>query len=128
MRCLDAAFLIDLLRKDGGAVLKAKEWDEIGEGLSVAAPALAEVLRGAYFRGGDDLRATVELVANLDVLVIDRDVAAEAGRLGAELLRRGEAMAASDLLIAAAAKLRQEILVTRDHRLARIPGLVVEGY
>ena len=128
MRCLDAAFLVDLLKGEEAAVRKAKELEASGEHLSIAAPALAEVLVGANFQGGRNLSKTWEILSAFEVLDVDATVAAEAGRMGAELLRRGEAIATLDLLIAAAAKVHQQILVTRDVAFSRIPGLAVEAY
>ncbi len=128
MRCLDASFLIDLVRDVPEAVRKAESLATSGEHLSVAAPALAELLIGAYHRGGEDLRKTIDLVAQLDVVEVDAEVAAEAGRLGAELLRRGEAAPMVDLLIAACTTMRKMVLVSRDVAFSRIPGVVVETY
>lgn len=128
MRALDSTFLIDLLKGDGAAAAKMKEIEALGEPVSLPAPCLAEVLLGAHFKGGELLRDTLEVVARLDVLEVDAAVAGEAGRLGAELLRRGRALPTTDLLIAAAARLGGQILVTRDADFARVPGLAVEGY
>ena len=128
MRCLDSTFLIDLLHEDRDAVRKAEDLRASGERLSIPAPVLAEVLLGAYVRGGTTLRKTMEVLAGFDVLDIDGTVAAEAARIGAELLRRGVTVTTLDLLIAAAARLHQRILVTRDTAFSRIPGLAVEAY
>ena len=128
MRCLDSSFLIDLLHDDRAAVQKAEELRASGERLSIPAPALAEVLIGAHFQGGASLRKTMEVLAGLDVLDVDATVASEAGRMGAELLRRGVSVTTLDLIIAAASRIHQHILVTRDTVFARIPGLPVESY
>jgi predicted nucleic acid-binding protein len=128
MRCLDATFLIDLLHEDRDAVRKAEDLRGSGERLSVPAPVLTEVLIGAHFRGGASLRKTLEVLAGFDVLDVDATVAAEAGRLGAEMLRKGVTVTTVDLLIATAARLSQHILVTRDVVFSRIPGLAVEAY
>jgi predicted nucleic acid-binding protein len=128
MRCLDASFIIDLLRGDSDAVRKANSFDAAGERTSVAAPALAEILSGAYYTGGPELTRTLETLASVEVLPVDEAVAAEAGRIGGEMLRRGAKVATVDLLIAATATLNQHILVTRDAVFSRIPGLAVESY
>ena len=128
MRCLDSMFVIDLLAGQAAATKKATEFDKAGERLSIAAPAMAEVLMGAHFRGGTYLRRALELLAGIDVIPAGAEVAAEAGELGAELLRRGVRPAAADLLIAASARLHGKILVTRDRGFSRIPGLAVETY
>ncbi len=128
MRCLDATFLIDYLAGDSAAVARAREWEDAGERVTVPAPAAAETLIGAYFKGGAYLREALGLIANLEVLPVDAVVADEAGRLGAEQLRRGIGVSLVDLLIAAATKLNQGVLDTRDRIFAQIPGLAVEAY
>ena len=128
MRCLDSTFLIDLLKGDPAASAKMKEIESLGEPVSLPSPCLTEVLLGAHFKGGALLRDTLDAVGRLDILEVDAAVAAEAGRLGAELLRRGRSLPTTDLLIAAAARLSGRVLVTRDTDFARIPGLAVEGY
>lgn len=128
MRCLDSTFLIDLLRGEEAAAAKMREIEGLGEGVSLPAPCLAEVLLGAHYKGGELLRDTLDVIARLEVLEVDAAVAGEAGRLGAELLRRGQGLPTTDLLIAATARLHGQVLVTRDEDFARIPGLAVEGY
>ena len=128
MRCLDSTFLIDLLMGDAAATAKMREIETLGEPVSMAAPCLTELLLGAHFKGGALLRDTLDLVSRLDVLEVDAAVAGEAGRLGAELLRRGQGLPTTDLLIAATARLHGHVLVTRDTDFHRIPGLAIEGY
>lgn len=128
MRCLDRAFLIDLPKGDAAAVAKMREMERLGEAVSLPAPCLTEVLIGAHYKGGALLRGTLDVLANLEILEADEAVAGEAGRLGADLLRRGESLPTTDLLIAACARLRGQILVTRNGDFARIPGLAVESY
>lgn len=128
MRCLETTFIVDLAKGDPDARRKVQDLEEAGEPLAVASPTIAEALQGAYFRGGSVLRDTLDVISNLEVLDIDARVASEAGRMGAELLRRGAAVATVDLLIAAAARGRGAILVTRDSAFSRIPDLAVETY
>lgn len=128
MKCLETSFLVDVLRKDPGALGKANQLEASGERLCLAAPSLAEVLQGAHYRGGASLRETMEILAGLEILEVDETAAAEAGRLGADLLRRGLGVPMVDLLIAAAARVNQATLVTRDTAFSRIPDLAVETY
>jgi predicted nucleic acid-binding protein len=128
MRCLDASYLIDLVKGEPDAVAKARTLDEASEEVYIAAPALTEVLQGAYFKGGSTLRETLDILASATVLDIDARVADEAGRIGADLLRRGTTVATVDLLIAATAKVNGCVLVTRDAAFTRIPNLAVETY
>ena len=128
MRCLDSSFIIDLLAGEPAATRKAGELRAAGERLSIAVPSLSEVLMGAHFRGGRYERKALELLAGLDVLPADSAVGAEAGQLGAELLRRGARASGEDLLIAATARLNRKVLLTRDTGFSGMPGLAVEAY
>lgn len=125
---LDSTFLIDVIRANPRAIAKVSAMEGAGETAEVPAPALAETLVGAYFGRPEELRRTLELAATLQVAETDRTVAVEAGRLGAEMLRNGTPMAVPDLLIAATAKVRGQILLSRDAGFARLPGLAVETY
>lgn len=128
MHSLDTTFIIDLLAGDQEAVGKAHEWAEAGEPLAVPAPVLAETLLGAYFRDGPYLSAALAFLDALEVLPVEEQVAGEAGRMGAEQLRRGLSVSLVDLLIAAASKLSGSVLVTRDTIFAQIPGIAIETY
>jgi len=128
MRCLDSSFVVDLLAGLPAAIRKASELQQSGERLSITAPAMAEVLMGAHYRGGPYLRKALELVAGLDILAADGAVASQAGELGAELMRRGIRPSAADLLIAASVRVHRKVLLTRDRGFAAIPGLAVETY
>jgi tRNA(fMet)-specific endonuclease VapC len=128
MYALDASFVIDVIRGERGAAEKVASMESVGELAAVPAPALAEVLIGAYFSGGETLRRTLQFAAAVSVAETDHTVATEAGRMGAELLKRGESLPLPDLLVAATAKVRGQVLLTRDSGFARIPGLTVENY
>jgi predicted nucleic acid-binding protein len=128
MRCLDSTFVVDLLRGDVGARKRAEAMGAASERACIPAPATAEVLVGAQYRGGLYLRKALELLASLDVIPTDATVAARAGELGAELLRRGARLSALDLLIAATAEVHSSVLLTRDSGFSAVPGLAVETY
>ena len=59
---------------------------------------------------------------------MDRQACEEAGRIGAELLGRGEMIGSADLFIAATSKRHGQRLLTRDRGFARVPGLTLETY
>lgn len=128
MVSLDTVFLIDLRRGSPAALLKAKELEDSGEPKCIASPAAAELLLGAYRVGGEQLARTRSLLASLVLLDADMEACEEAGRLGAELMSRGETVGFADLLIAAISKRHGQKLLTRDHMFGRIPGLTVETY
>ncbi len=128
MYALDASFLIDVIRADPQARAKLAEMEAAGETAEVPAPALAETLMGAYLGRAEELRRTLELASNLQVAETDRTICVEAARIGADLLRKGTPLPLPDLLIAATAKVRGQILLSRDAGFAHVPGLAVERY
>lgn len=69
------------------------------------------------------------LCAALRIVPTDERFPLEYGRLFGELRRRGESISAMDLLIAAAARVEDARLVTRNVRdFERVPGLNVISY
>lgn len=127
-RCADATFLIDVVRGDPGASEKTHEMRATGEALRSPSPAVAELLLGALWHAGKAKRATLEFAREIETLPIDFDAAAEAARMGAELLRKGRPLPLVDLLIAATARMHHLALLTRDRGFANIDDLVVEQY
>jgi len=125
---LDSTFVVDLVRGDAGARAKAARMEELGEVAAITAPALAEVMLGAYFVGGAKLKRTLQILESATVTETDAGVALEAARIGAELLRKGTPLALPDLLVAAAARLAGLTVLTRDEGFGRVPGLAVERY
>ncbi|MGB6501353.1 MAG: PIN domain-containing protein [Thermoplasmata archaeon] len=128
MRCFDATFLIDYVRGGASAVEKVRELLEASERMTTPAIAAAEVLVGAHYRGGRELSQTLELLELLDVVPFGIGEATEAGRLGAESMRRGAPLVGNDLLVAATARHHRGILVSRDAVFSGVPGLAVEVY
>ncbi len=128
MVSLDSSFLIDLLAGTPRAVQAAREIDRTAEGRYLTAPAASEVLLGAYRLGGAYLERTRQLIDRLPLLPFDRQAYHEAGRLGAELLRRGSPLGQADLFVAAITLRHGERLLTRDRAFARVPGLAVQTY
>ena len=125
---LETTFLIDLLSGVPAAVSLAKALEEAGETRCVTPPAAAELLIGAYYVGGQELTRAENLLDALLLLQFDREAYREAGRIGADLLSRGEGLATTDLFIAAISKRHGQALLTRDRSFARVRGLTVETY
>ncbi|MFQ6013441.1 MAG: PIN domain-containing protein [Thermoplasmata archaeon] len=128
MVSLETTFLVDLRRGDPAAVAKARELEAAGETKCVTPPVAAELFLGAYRFGTEHVVRTQSLLASLVWLDMDREACEEAGRMGAELLARGEAIGAADLFIAATSKRHGHRLLTRDRAFPRVPGLTVEAY
>jgi len=127
-RCADASFLIDVTRGDIGAVGKLREIQLAGEALTSPAPAVAELLLGAYLHSGRAQTEAVSFAGEIETIPIEFETAVLAARIAAKLVRAGKPLAMVDILIAAAAVSKNLALLTRDQGFSRIDGLVVEPY
>lgn len=127
-RCLDTSFLIDLLRGHEGALEKARSLDDRGEALFLPGSVLAEFLDGAHSLGGSYLTKALQLVAGRDVLPLDLAAGVQAGRLSADLRKRGRALPLLEMMIVAITLCGHHVLVTRDSGFSRVPGLAVKSY
>jgi len=128
MVSLDSSFLIDLLAGEPRAVAKALELDRSAEPRYLTAPAAAEVMLGGYRLGGSYFERARQLIDGLPLLAFDRASYHQAGRLGAELLKRGLPIGQGDLFIASISLRHGERLLTNDRGFSRVPGLAVETY
>jgi predicted nucleic acid-binding protein len=124
----DSTFLIDLLSGNPEAIDRLRRLEESREPKCVTPPAAAEVLVGASRGGGENLKAAEGLLASLNWLEFDYEACRLAGRLGAELIARGEPLSGPDLFIAAISLRHGQRLLTRDRAFARVKGLSVETY
>ncbi len=134
MTHLDTSFLVDLLRErtrgtDGPAhrMLQTLAHEELAISIHVS----CELHAGAELSNApteEHVRVNA-LCAALRIAPADERFPLEYGRLFGELRRRGEPISAMDLLIAAAARVEDARLVTRNVRdFERIPGLNVISY
>lgn len=128
MASLETTILVDLLRGNPEAIARIRSLEAAGEPKCTTAPAVAEMLIGAYRIGGHELEQAHALVDSLTLLEFDLEACHEVGQLGAALMARGEAMSSNDLLIAAISKRHGQRLITRDRGFTRVRGLVVETY
>lgn len=131
---LDTSFLVDLLREAqrGDAGPATRELAELAEeDLWISVFVACELQTGIELskRPERERERVAELTGGLQVLFPDARFASAYGRLLAELTRRGDAIAAMDLLIGTAAILEGAALVTRNERhFSRLPGLRVLTY
>lgn len=74
------------------------------------------------------LDTAINLVSRMEVIPIDEAIAIEAARIGGQAIQDGTPIGTLDLLIAAAARMRQCPIFARDRDFAGIPGLAIETY
>ena len=114
---IDTSIFVDVLRakqvESSKALLESLE--EGNEGFT-SAITVAELCVGAYRSSKKDaLEKTLMLLAVVDVIDLDKEIAAEGGRIYAELIKKGREIELNDCLIAATSISRSiSGIVTRD--------------
>ncbi len=129
--CLDTSFLVDLLRRKPAAQKKLEFFLEGDEELTTTPISAAELFEGAYSpkRRTEDLEETREILEHLDLLDLSLRVCENYGRIVNELRSKGTLIGDLDALIASAAIVHRQILLTRDKaHFQRIPGLAIDSW
>lgn len=96
----------------------------------VSAITEGELLFGVMRRqGADRLELLVrQFLRRIEVLPFDSDTAGRFALLRVEMERRGKALTALDMLIAAHALAVDAVLVTSDRAFSHVPGLKIENW
>ncbi len=133
MLLLDTNVVIGVMTgRTPGAVIRLKSELARGTQIALPAPVLFELQYGAAKSAQpsrNQQRIDVFLTAVTGIIAFDREDAVEAGGLRAELEMAGTPIGPYDLMIAAQARRRQVLLVTRNRReFDRVPGLIVADW
>ena len=126
---LDTNVISDMVRNPHGSAATAlSERDDTEVAISVIVA--GELRYGCHKKGSHLLTERVEaLLAEVSVLSVDAETAAEYGRIRAHLEARGQMIGGNDLWIAAHAISREAVLVSGNSReLKRVPGLQLENW
>lgn len=129
---IDSSVLIEAER--GRLELQAILAREGDDSVAIAAITASELLHGVHRLKKATSRARAEtfierLLGLLPVIPFDLVVARAHARLGAELITKGQAVGAHDLIIAATAVALGLDIATHDLRsFPRIPGLIVRRW
>jgi hypothetical protein len=129
MPVADTSFLIDIMRRDPGAIRTYEEYEEQGIALSTTAVTAMELYKGAYVskdcRNVERVRTILELFT---ILPLDDTVYEAFGRIAAGLSLTGKPIGDFDEAIAAIVLCSDGGIITRDRHFEKIPGLKVIGY
>lgn len=109
---LDTSVLIDTLRVQHGRKELLSRLVEDGHRLTTTAINVAEIYSGV--RAGEEKR-TIELLESLDCYVVDAAVGEHAGRLRNFWIKKGRAIALTDIIVAAVA-IEQGCALLTDNR------------
>ena len=126
MPVADTSFVIDLMRRDRGAIALYEEYEQQGIALQTTAVTALELYKGASISGTADNRLKVEAILELfTVLPIDETIYEAFGRLSSALALRGDAIGDFDEVIATLALSYDGEIITRDRHFSKIPQLKI---
>ena len=122
---LDTCICVDYLRaKNENLLKKVRSFNP--RQIKIPSIVLAELLHGAYHskRVEKNLRDTIDLIADFEVIPFDKLEADTYGQILDSLERKGHVIGNNDIMIAATALIRNATLVTNNTReFSRIDGL-----
>lgn len=129
MACLDSSFIIDLLHGVEKTKEIKEELEETDEILTIASPAIVELISGAARKKHSDKQDVERLMKEMNVLPLDKESAILAGEIEAQLIKNGEIIDIEDVMIGAIARNNDETLITRNKKhFEKIPGLSIRTY
>jgi predicted nucleic acid-binding protein len=129
MPVADTSFLVDLMRRDRGALACYSAYEEQGIALSTTAITALELHKGAFVSGNRDNLAKVKTILELfAVLPVDETVYEIFGNIAAGLCMNGNSIGDFDEVIAAIALCNDGMIITRDRHFGNIRDLSVIGY
>jgi predicted nucleic acid-binding protein len=129
MPVADTSFLVNLMRRDPGAIRRYAEYEEQGIALTTTAITAMELYKGAYVSGNSKNLHKVRTIMELFILLpVDETIYEAFGRLAAGLCFDGNPIGDFDEVIAAIALCNDGKIVTRDRHFEKIKELMVIGY
>ena len=129
MPLADTSFLVDLMRRDSGALKLYLNFELQGIALSTTAITAMELYKGAYVSGNSNNRLKVRTILDLFTLLpVDETIYEVFGRIAAGLCISGHPIGDFDEVIAAITLCNDGKIITRDRHFEKIPELTVIGY
>ena len=129
MPIADTTFVIDLMRRDHGAISLYEAYEHQGIALQTTGITALDLYKGAFFSGTAQNRLKVAALLELfTVLPIDETLYEAFGRISSALALRGDAIGDSGEVIATLALLHDGEIITRDRHFSKIPLLKIISY
>jgi len=129
MPLADTSFLVDLMRRDRGALQRYEAFEEQGIALSTTAITAMELYKGAYISGNSNNLIKVRTLLELfTILPVDETIYEAFGRIAAGLCISGNPIGDFDEVIAAVALCNDGEIITRDQHFETIHGLTIIAY
>ncbi len=128
----DSSFLIDISRgTDEAANKKAEELAEGIETKTISTVTVMELWKGAckHSNSAQEKKRVNDLISSLHHYAFDTEIARLAGSLEEDLRKNGIHIGLEDVMIAATALAKNEVVLTRNVKhFSKVPGLQVESY
>jgi len=129
MPVADTTFVIDLMRRDQGAISLYEAYEQRGIALQTTGITALELYKGAFISGTAQNRLNVAALLELfTVLPIDETIYEAFGRISSALALRGDAIGDFDEVIATMALMNDGEIITRDRHFSKIPHLKIISY
>jgi tRNA(fMet)-specific endonuclease VapC len=129
MPLADTSFLVDLMRRDRGALNLYLNFEQQGIALSTTAITALELFKGAYISGNRNNLVKVRTILDLFTLLpVDETVYEAFGWIAAGLCISSNPIGDFDEVIAAIAVCNDGEIITRDRHFEKIPELTVIRY
>jgi predicted nucleic acid-binding protein len=129
MPLADTSFLVDLMRRDRGALKRYAGFEENRIALSTTAITAMELYKGAYISGNSNNLIKVRTLLDLfTILPIDETIYEVFGRIAAGLCISGNPIGDFDEVIAAIALCNDGEIITRDRHFENIRDLTIIAY
>lgn len=128
---LDTTFLIDVMRKDPAAIMKAQQLTGVGEPQLVTVISLFELSSGLARskKPAQEQHKITTALANQIIIQLDEKSAMKAGEIDGLLCKQGTSIGPADALIAGIALSRDDAVLTKNVKdFSRVPGLRVVTY
>jgi len=124
MRCVDTDFLIAVLNDEPAIDRIIKELDMKKEYFTTVINQF-ELLAGAYQKGAKQTEIAKLLLSRFEILEFSRFSADEAGKIYAELRKKGQEIPMRDAMIAGIARVNGYSIITQDKHFKKVTKLEV---
>lgn len=131
MVCFDSTFLIDLLRGNKTAAATLERYESVNADLFISTISVMELVNGVHLSSNieKEYSKVKGIVSSFLELNFDIDCAFLAGKIEADLTKKGEMIETEDIMIAATAINNNQILLTRNKKhFENIAKLKIESY
>ena len=129
MPVADSSFLVDIMRREAGAIRLFEQYENADQSLSTTGITALELYKGAYCSSDrNNLEKVKKVLGLFTIIPVDEYIYEAYGRLAAGLQLKGRPLGVFDEVIAAIALCTDQEIITRDQHFRNVPGLTIVQY